>query len=70
MMEDGIFEGKKRYVKQIIFDATEKDNTSLYDITKKLFGENAVGGLGREEWEKRYVESYDKPINKNKTEIK
>ena len=47
-----------------------EDNTSLYDITKRHFGENAVGGLSRQDWEMRYVESYDKPINKNKTENK
>lgn len=40
-----------------------KDSYSLYEITKKHFGESSVSGLSKEEWEAKLVNSYDKPVS-------
>lgn len=40
-----------------------KDSYSLYEITKKYFGESSVSGLSKEEWEAKLVNSYDKPVS-------
>lgn len=41
----------------------EQKGYSLYEITKKYFGENSVGGLNEAQWEAKLVNSYDKPVS-------